>query len=124
MRARFVDAWLSVVLFFVPRAAAAETSSPEKMRLSYWDQGDARPFSSGRVEAGLYLKPQMAFGYGKPFWANATVEGYGISTTSFGAGYGGIRGTLPFLDLRMGARYTYSYYRSFLAPKQQFVAED
>src|SRR5262249_37955010 len=41
-----------------------------------------------------------------------------------GAGYAGIRGTLPFLDLRIGTRYTYSYHRSLLPPKQEYDAED
>src|SRR5579859_8145215 len=86
----------------------------------YWNQGEPRPFASARVEAGLYLKPQVAVGYGKPYWLNVTAEAYGITTTSFGAGYTGIRGTLPFVDLRVGARYTYSYYRSFLTPKEHY----
>ena len=101
-----------------------ENSPPVETRLSYWDHGDPRLFVAARVEAGLYVKPQISVGYGKPYWINTSAEAYGISTTSFGAGYAGIRGTLPFLDLRIGARYTYSYYRSFLLPKQSYVAED
>jgi hypothetical protein len=92
--------------------------------LSYWDQGDPRFFVAARAEGGLYAKPQISVGYGKPYWINVSAEAYGISTTSFGAGYAGIRGSLPFLDLRIGARYTYSYYRSFLPPKESYVAED
>ncbi len=113
---------------FLTHAAAAETTSeqPElgQSRFAYWNQGRARPFGAARMEAGLYLKPQIAVGYGEPYWINTTAETYGISTTSFGAGYGGIRGTLPFLELRVGARYTYSYYRSFLPPKEHYVSED
>jgi hypothetical protein len=109
------------------RDARGEPIGPppvEKVTLSYWDQGDPRFFVAARAEAGLYAKPQISVGYGKPYWINASAEAYGISTTSFGAGYAGIRGSLPFLDLRIGARYTYSFYRSFLPPKESYVAED
>src|SRR5947207_2108779 len=68
----------------------------EKVTLSYWDQGDPRLFVAARAEGGLYAKPQISVGYGKPYWINASAEAYGISTTSFGAGYAGIRGSLPF----------------------------
>jgi hypothetical protein len=96
----------------------------QKRQLSYWDQGEPRLFVSGREELGLYVKSQVAAGYGQPYWFNATVEAFGMSTTSFGAGYAGIRGALPFLDLRIGSRYTYSYHRSLLPPKPEYTAED
>jgi len=115
---------LSAILERDVRAEPIGPPPVEKTKLSYWDQGDPRLFVASRVEAGFYVKPQIAVGYGKPYWINTSAEVYGISTTSFGAGYAGIRGTLPFLDLRIGARYTYSYYRSFLLPKQSYVAED
>src|SRR6266511_6493858 len=102
---------LSAILERDVRAEFIGPPSVEKVKLSYWDQGDPRFFVAARAEAGLYAKPQISVGYGKPYWINTSAEAYGISTTSFGAGYAGIRGTLPFLDLRIGARYTYSYYR-------------
>jgi dTDP-4-dehydrorhamnose 3,5-epimerase len=37
---------------------------------------------------------------GMPYWANTTVEAFVMSTPSFAAGYVGVRGSLPFLDLR------------------------
>jgi len=70
------------------------------------------------------VKPQVAVGYGLPHWANVSAEAFGISTMSFGAGYAGIRGYLPFVDLRVGARYTSSYYRSFVDPKAHYEAAD
>jgi hypothetical protein len=115
---------------FVAKKAVAGDDRTEKRtglderQLSYWDQGKARLFVSGRLEGGLYAKPQVAVGYGQPHWFNATAEAYAISTMSFGAGYAGLRGTLPFLDLRVGTRYTFSYYRSLLPVKAHYVAED
>jgi hypothetical protein len=111
------DAWAS-------EASPDEISALEKRQLSYWAQGDPRWFTSGRMEGGLYLKPQLAVGFGQPYWFNVTAEAFGISTFSFGGGYTGIRGSLPFLDLRLGTRYTYSYNRSFLPVKEHYVAED
>jgi hypothetical protein len=125
-RTRFVCALAPLVVGIWPcRAHALPEKPPErKTKYSYWDQGEARPFVSGRVEAGLYLKPQFAVGYGKPYWWSATAEAYAITTTSFGAGYAGIRGALPFLDWRVGARYTSSYYRSFLPVKEHYTVDD
>src|SRR4051812_33081801 len=97
-------------------ADASMTEPPrtglEKRKLSYWDQGNPRAFVSGRLELGLYVKQQIAVGYGQPNWFSVSAEAFGISTFSFGGGYAGIRGSLPFLDLRLGTRYTYSYDRS------------
>jgi hypothetical protein len=96
----------------------------QRRTLSYWDQGNPRFFVSGRTEAGLYLKQQLAVGYGQPHWFMVTGEAFGISTFSFGGAYAGVRGALPFLDLRLGTRYSYSYKRSYLPPKEHYVADD
>src|SRR6266446_3233999 len=89
----------------------AELQPAEKTKLSYWQDGEPRPFVASRLEVGLYAKEQLAVGYGMPYWANTTVEAFVMSTPSFAAGYVGVRGSLPFLDLRVGARDTYSYSR-------------
>jgi len=115
------------VATLVGRDSAAQQGGPvlpETTKQPYWQEGEPRLFAAARIEAGLYLKPQVAVGYGLPYWMNATVEAYGISTASFGAGYAGIRGSLPFFDLRVGGRYTYSYYRSFLPIKNHYEASD
>jgi hypothetical protein len=91
----------------------------------YWSDGKPRAFVSSRLEAGLvYGKPQIAVGYGRPYWMWIGAEAYAISTNSFGAAYAGFRAVLPFANLSLGARDTYSYYRSFLLPKNHYVAED
>jgi hypothetical protein len=96
----------------------------QKRILSYWDQGEARPFVASQIEVGLYVKPQISVGYGLPYWINTIAEVFAITTTSFGGVYGGIRGTLPFLDVRIGTRYTWSYHRSFLPPQAHYVSDD
>lgn len=112
---------------FYPAALAepgTELQPVEATKLSYWQDGESRLFAAARLEVGLYAKPQVAVGYGKPYWANMTVEAFGISTSAFGAAYAGVRGSLPFLDLRVGARDTYSYNRSFLPMKDHYDAAD
>src|SRR5258708_1467288 len=116
-----------ISLFCLSGAALAEGADRPKEdeeSLSYWAEGEPRLFVSGRVEAGLYAKPQIAVGYGLPHWANVSAEAYGISTTSFAAGYTGIRGYIPFVDLRIGARYTLPFYRSFLNRKDHYDSSD
>jgi hypothetical protein len=102
----------------------AELQPAEKTKLSYWEDGDPRWFAASRTELGLYAKQQIAVGYGMPYWANTSVEAFVMSTTSFAAGYAGLRGSLPFLDLRIGARDTYAYSRSFLPVKDHYDSAD
>jgi hypothetical protein len=122
------QALLAVIALGARRADAAEPPNEkrglEKRNLSYWQGGKPRAFVAGRTEAGLYIKEQLAVGYGQPYWFSATVEAFGISTFSFGGGYAGVRGSLPFLDLRLGTRYSYSYDRSLLPPKDHYTSDD
>lgn len=118
----------------LPRPASASSTDPDPpaegdadstaSRLSPWSDGEPRLFVSARLELGLYMKPQVAVGYGKPYWLWVGMEAYPMSTLSFGAGYAGVRAVLPFADLRVGARDTFSYYRTFLTPADRFVAGD
>src|SRR5512139_3520633 len=40
------------------------------IRPDYWSKGAPRVFVSSRLEGGLvYAKPQVAVGYGRPFWS-------------------------------------------------------
>jgi hypothetical protein len=105
-------------------STATRESGLEKRKLSYWAEGPFRWFLSSRTEFGIYAKAQVALGYGQPFWMWTGAETWAMTTTSFAAGYFGFRGTLPFLDLRLGARYTHSYFRSLLPPKDSYDDED
>src|SRR4051794_19942548 len=120
-RLGFLHVCALVLLPYVARAEDASSESVKTTRFSYWQDGAPRAFVSTRTEVGAYVKAQFAVGYGKPHWMWIGIEGYPITTTAFGAGYLGLRAALPFLDLNLGARYTYSYYRSFLAPKDVYV---
>lgn len=119
-----------VAASFAPRARAQGGGDrPEIVPLpldsDYWAEGATRPFLASKLEAGLvYAKPHVALGYGKPYWIWAGMEAYAITTNSFAAGYVGVRGSLPIVNLSIGTRYTRSYYRSFLPVKAHYVADD
>ena len=90
-----------------------------------WRQGRPRPFLATRLDLGfLFLKPRVSVGYGRPHdvWFGLDINPL-ISFEGIGA-WGGLRGTLGWLDLRMGARYQYTWNRSFLAPKVSYNKDD
>ena len=100
------------------RATAAPAGNP-------WRQGRVRPFLSTRVDLGfVFLKPRVSLGYGRPHdvWVGLDVNPL-ISFEGVGA-WGGLRGTLGWLDLRVGARYQYTFSRSFLAQKGLYNKDD
>jgi hypothetical protein len=95
--------------------------SPKKPedRLSYWAEGEARPFVSSRIDAGFgYVKAQVAAGYGKPYWMWIGVEAFPITTYEFAAFYAGFRAYLPFVDLALGIRDNYSYKFGYLEQRE------
>jgi hypothetical protein len=119
-------AWLGVacaaVVFHSTTLARAEDGAP---RPDYWSRGTVRPFVSSRLDAGLvYAKPQVALGYGKPYWSWVGLEAYALSTHSLGAGYVGVRGALPFANASFGVRDSYSYTHSFLVARDRYDADD
>lgn len=86
-----------------------------------WSEGAPRTFAAATIDAGyLYLRPRGSIGYGRPFhtWigldANPIVSGQGYG------GYGGARFALPYVDLRVGARYFNTFRRAFLVPKSSY----
>ncbi|MEO7095680.1 MAG: hypothetical protein ABI175_20650, partial [Polyangiales bacterium] len=92
---------------------------PAAERLSYWSEGDARPFLSSRLDAGFgYGKAQLAVGYGKPHWIWIGAEAFAITTYEFAAFYAGIRAYLPFVDVALGVRDNYSYKFGFLEQRE------
>jgi hypothetical protein len=107
------------------RGADGPAARPPEPLVDYWQGGAPRPFVSSRIEGGIiYAKPQVAVGYGQPYWTWIGIEAYPMTTNSFFAGYVGIRAALPFLSLSFGARDSYSYYRSFLPPGDHYVSDD
>lgn len=90
-----------------------------------WSEGHSRPFASTTIDVGfVYVRPRLALGYGQPFtrWfgveANPTATGNGLGL------YGGLRLQLPYFDLRLGPRYSFSFDRSYLPPQSAYNRVD
>ncbi|MFK7986887.1 MAG: hypothetical protein AB8I08_12755 [Sandaracinaceae bacterium] len=81
--------------------------------IPFW--GNPRLFVSGILDVGfLFLQPRFHAGYGVPheLWLGLELDPI-ISGSGIGV-YGGIRGEIPYADLRIGARYRFNWTRSFL----------
>jgi hypothetical protein len=86
-----------------------------------WGARPSRWFLATTVDVGfVYARPRVSVGYGKPFtrWigldANPVASGNG-----FGA-YGGLRVEVPYLDLRVGARYFSAFAHTYLSPRRVY----
>jgi hypothetical protein len=80
-----------------------------------WGANPARLFLSTTVDAGFeYVRPRVAVGYGRPFTSWIGVEANPIVTNSELAGYAGPRLELPYIDLRIGARYFRAFQHTYL----------
>ena len=91
----------------------------------FWGSGATRWFVAATMEAGfVYLRPQIALGYGKPHWSWVGIEGYSGVSTGGGVEYAGLRATTAFVDVRAGARYTYDIDQHFLLPQESYSRAD
>lgn len=105
-----------------PPSVPAAEPRPEN---GYWSVGTPRWFISTKSDlGGIYVKPYFSAGYGLPHWMWTGVDLNAISTLEFGQVYGGVRASLPVFDLAFGVRDTYSYGKTFLAPRASFVSDD
>lgn len=83
--------------------------------LARWKGGEARAFVGATIDVGfLYLRPRFQVGFGRPHWLWGGVELNPIVSLNGFGGYAGLRGALPSVDLRVGARGFMSFERSFL----------
>lgn len=90
-----------------------------------WDAGPARPFVATTVDVGwVYLRPRVSAGYGTPFTSWIGVDANPIVLSAGVGAYGGVRFALPFVDLRVGSRYFYSFQHSYLAPSASYTQLD
>jgi len=91
---------------------------------SAWELREPRTFVAGTVDLGfLYGRPRFLLGHGRPHWEWVGLEVVPtISTSRLGA-YAGLRGELPQVDVHVGARYTYSLFRSYLEPRNRYTRE-
>jgi hypothetical protein len=101
---------IALLLLAAPGARAAEEPTP-----SGWAAGAPRPFLAARLELGLHAGALGTAGFGKPHWAWVGAQGGALVSTRFAAVEGGVRATLPFLDLTVLARRTRSFDKPLLA---------
>lgn len=126
---RIATSWTLAATFvsFATRAAAVDGGSEpaRDAEHTYWSEGVARPFLASRIDVGTpVLRPGLVAGFGKPHSTWVGAEIYGMSTNELGAVYAGIAGYLPFLDLSIGARRTFSYVRSLLPVQAAYARDD
>lgn len=106
-------------------AADAPTMWIDRNMTKSWELGGARPFFSTMIDVGyLYLRPRVALGYGKPFHQWIGIEANPAISGNATNGYAGLRLDLPNFDLRVGARQTYSFNRSYQEPKLKYGRYD
>lgn len=90
-----------------------------------WRVGAPRWFVSGIFDTGyLYVRPRFSAGYGRPHYAWAGFEANPLVSGEGAGGYFGLRGALPRIDLRVGARYFHTFDRAFLCPTIGFDRAD
>jgi hypothetical protein len=100
-------------------ASTATVANPLTLGLGgrrpYWSGTHGAPFLAASFEAGLvYVRPTMMLGYGKPHWRWFGAEVQSQIAPGNYAEYVGLRGALPFADLRAGARYSFTPSQSYL----------
>lgn len=119
-------ALLCALTLWAPSASAEEApvSGPAEVdsgNISYWDRGEDRWFVASKIDVGfLYGRPRFSFGYGKPHnrWIgidlNPILKGSGLGA------WAGIRAALPWIDLRVGGRYFFSFWQAYLEPRESY----
>ncbi|QQR89753.1 MAG: hypothetical protein IPJ88_16460 [Myxococcales bacterium] len=108
-----------------PKLRNNKKQAEPSLDFGYWSQGKTRFFASTRMELGApYLRPAVAFGYGKPHWIWTGVDFNAITTVEFAQAYGGVRVATPVLDISAGFRDTASYNKTFYSPQQQYTRSD
>jgi hypothetical protein len=94
-------------------------------KVPYWQRGAQRWFLATSIDVGFeYLRPRLSVGYGKPHYFWAGLEANPIVAADSTGTYGGVRFAHPNVDLRVGGRYTYSFYRSFLPIQDSYDRDD
>jgi hypothetical protein len=91
----------------------------------HWARGSSRWFLSSTIDVGyLYLRPRLTAGYGKPFVLWAGADANPIASSSGLGAYAGLRGQIPWGDLRVGARGFRAFDHKFLAPQDHYDTRD
>lgn len=108
-----------------PPTSDVDPLSVPMMHRGHWASGESRWFLSSTIDFGyLYLRPRLTAGYGRPFvlWAGADINPI-ASGSGLGA-YAGLRGQIPWGDLRVGARGFRAFDHKFLAQQYQYDTRD
>lgn len=115
-----VAAALSCTAGLTPTSVARAQLEPERAaarptaEVSRW-------FGASTIDVGfLYFRPRVAVGWGRPHEAWIGAETNPIFTSSGLGAYGGVRGALPYVDLRVGARAYYPLEHSFFHPQGSY----
>lgn len=92
---------------------------------AFWRAGKQRWFFSSTVELGnIYVRGSGALGYGKPHWSWLGIEGSSVVAPGGGVMYGGVRLAAPYIDLRAGARHSFTMGSHFLPPQETYTKDD
>lgn len=92
---------------------------------AFWRAGKERWFFAATEEIGnFYLRTSGAVGYGRPHWIWAGIEGTSALSPNGGVLYGGLHAAWQWLDLRAGARYTFTAKQHFLSPRATFTKDE
>lgn len=86
-----------------------------------WAALPSRYFLATTVDVGfVYLRPRVSVGYGRPFTQWIGIDANPLASSVGVGGYAGLRFALPFVDLRVGPRYFYSFNHSVLDVKERY----
>ena len=100
-------------------------SPGKRPEYGYWSGGEPRWFVSTKSDLGTpYIKPYLSAGYGLPHFIWGGVDVNSITTGEFTQVYAGVRAATPVLDLAFGFRDTWSFGKSFLAPRASYSRSD
>lgn len=108
---------------------AIDTSVPpspgKRPEFGYWSLGEPRWFVSTKSDLGTpYIKPYFSAGYGLPHFIWGGIDVNSITTGEFTQVYAGVRAATPVLDFAFGFRDTWSFGKSFLAPRASYTRGD
>ncbi|NUQ75251.1 MAG: hypothetical protein HUU21_17000 [Polyangiaceae bacterium] len=94
-------------------------------KLPYWGAGDSRAFVAASFDAGvIFYRTTLMAGYGKPHWSWVGAEGNAVISPDGGSFYGGIRGTLPEFEVRVGFRQSFTISEFVLPPQDTYTVID
>ncbi len=86
-----------------------------------WAAAPPRLFLSTMFDVGfVYVRPRVSVGYGQPFTRWVGVDVNPIVTSSGLGMYGGVRGAVPHVDMRVGPRAFWAFSHTYLDPKASY----